>query len=238
MMAKFQQRLILEKMNRRLLIVVAHPDDEVLGCFGTVSKMICKGWKASTLVLCKGKMSRGVVDEQEVIDLRKEMYEANKAIGIEDVVQASFPDNAFDKVPLLDIIKLIEKEKRRCQPDIIFTHYANDLNIDHQITYRAVLTATRPLQTETVKEIYSMEIPSSTEWNAFSQRTIFAPNVFSDISTTIDLKLKAMSFYKSELRAYPHPRSLRHIRELARVNGTKVGLEYSENFILTRKIYA
>ena len=110
------------------------------------------------------------------------------------------------------------------------------MNIDHQITHVAVLTATRPMKDECVKTIYSMEIPSSTEWNCYAKETIFCPNTFVDISKTIDEKVRAMGIYKSELREYPHPRSLQHIKELANVNGTKVGLEYSENFMLIRSI--
>ena len=110
------------------------------------------------------------------------------------------------------------------------------MNIDHQITHKAVLTATRPMEDECVKTIYSMEVPSSTEWNSFSRETAFIPNIFFDVTETIDAKVNAMACYKSELREYPHPRSLQFIKELAKTNGIKVGLEYSENFMLIRGI--
>ena len=220
-----------------ILIVAAHPDDEVLGCFGTVAKMIRNGYEAYTLVLSGGKASRSNVDRKEIQLLKKEMRKANAEIGIREVFQENFPDNAFDSVPLLDIVKAIETVKDRVAPEVVFTHHVGDLNIDHQLTHRAVLTATRPMKGECVKTIYAMEVPSSTEWNGFSRDTVFVPNVFFDISETLDLKLKAMAHYASELRDYPHPRSLQHIRELAIVNGTKVGLTCSENFMLLRSIH-
>lgn len=223
-------------MNKTILIVAAHPDDEVLGCFGTVAKMIQEGYEAYTLILSGGKTSRGKVEKEEIENLKKEMLNANKTIGIKEVYQLNFPDNSFDSIPLLDIVKEIEKIKDLIQPSIIFTHHIGDMNIDHQLTHKAVLTATRPMDNECVKTIYSMEIPSSTEWNSFNVQTAFIPNVFVDISKTINLKINAMAEYISELREYPHPRSLQHIKELAKVNGTKIGLNYSENFILVRQI--
>ena len=223
-------------MSKKILIVAAHPDDEVLGCFGTVAKMIEEGYEGYSLILSGGKTSRGEVEQKELDELKTEMIKANKLIGIKEVFQADFPDNAFDSIPLLTIVKEIERIKNIVKPEIIFTHHIGDMNIDHQITHRAVLTATRPMEGECVKTIYTMEVPSSTEWNSYSKETVFIPNVFIDITNTIDKKITAMSAYKSELRNYPHPRSLQHLKEMAKVEGTKVGLKYSENFRLVRQI--
>lgn len=224
--------------SKKILIVAAHPDDEVLGCFGTVAKLIKNGHEAYALILSGGKASRGNVNKQELEILQSEMRQANALVGIKKLFSSDFPDNAFDSRPLLEIVKEIEKVKNEVQPEVIFTHHLGDMNIDHQITHQAVLTATRPMREECVKTIYAMEIPSSTEWNSFSIQNSFVPNVFFEIEETIDLKVEAMSKYKSELREYPHPRSLVHIKELARVNGTKVGLKYSENFLLIRNVNA
>ncbi|MEI7474097.1 MAG: PIG-L deacetylase family protein [bacterium] len=226
-------------MNKKILIVAAHPDDEVLGCGGTVAKLVKQGYEAYTLILGEGKTSRGIVTDEtkkEIEELNEEMQQANEILGIKKVFSLNFPDNSFDAVSLLSIVKEIETIKNQIKPEIIFTHHIGDMNIDHQITHKAVLTATRPMQDECVKEIYSFEIPSSTEWNSFSALTAFIPNVFYDITETIDLKISAMAKYNSELRDYPHPRSLQHINELSKVNGTKVGLKYSENFMLVRAI--
>ncbi|EAJ0349107.1 PIG-L family deacetylase [Campylobacter lari] len=213
--------------NNKILIIAAHPDDEVLGCFGTIAKYIQQGYEAYTLILGEGKTSREINSENEQEILEDELFKANNLLGIKKVFRKFFPDNAFDKIPLLEIVKSIEEVKNEIKPNIIFTHYEKDLNIDHQITYKATITATRSLQEESVKEIYSFEILSSTEWN---YPLSFQPDVFFDISETLDLKLKAMSFYQSELRNYPHPRSLEGIKINAQYQGMRVGLQYAEVF--------
>jgi len=225
-------------MSKKILIVVAHPDDEVLGCFGTVARLIKEGYEAYTLILGEGKTSR---DEQRVVEDKKdeiavlntEIQNANDAIGIKKVFIESFPDNRFDSVDLLDIIKVISRVKEEVKPDIIFTHYEHDLNIDHQIAYKAVITATRPMGNEYVKEIYSFEILSSTEWN---YPLSFSPDTFFDISDTLDLKIDSMKEYKSELCDYPHPRSLEGIELNAKYQGMRVGKKYVEAFKTIRCI--
>lgn len=220
-------------MNKKILIVAAHPDDEVLGCFGTVAKLIKKGYQAYTLILGEGKTSRDNFNKKELEKIKDEILKANNVIGIDKIFIEHFPDNRFDSVNLLDIVKVVEKVKNEIKPDIIFTHFKDDLNIDHQITYKAVITATRALKNESVKEIYSFEILSSTEWN---YPLSFNPDVYFDISSTIDLKLKAMSEYRSELREFPHPRSLEGIKLNAKYLGMRVGREYVEAFKCVRII--
>ena len=223
--------------NKTILIVAAHPDDEVLGCFGTIARMIKEGHRAYTLVLGEGKSSRAVtrndITQESYETLDDEFYKANKSIGISEVFRERFPDNAFDSVPLLQIIKSIEKIKQKIKPDIIFTHYESDLNIDHKITFQAVLTATRPMVGECVKEIYSFEILSSTEWKYPHS---FSPNVFFDIRDTLELKINAMNLYNSELCKYPHPRSLKGIELNANYRGLQVGLSSVESFMLIRLV--
>ena len=224
--------------SKKILIVAAHPDDEVLGCFGTVARLIQEGYEAYTLILGEGKTSR---DEErqvenkkdEIAILNNEILNANNVIGIKKVFAESFPDNRFDSVDLLDIIKVISKVKDEVNPDIIFTHYEHDLNIDHQITYKAVITATRPMQDECVKEIYSFEILSSTEWN---YPISFSPDTYYDISHTLDSKIKAMKEYTSELCEYPHPRSLKGIELNAEYHGMRVGKRFIEAFKTVRSI--
>jgi len=224
------------KENKTILIVAAHPDDEVLGCGGTIARLIKEGFEVYTLILGEGITSRDDMRdrkrrEEEITELKGEAKEANKILGVKEVFFYDFPDNRFDTVPFLDIVKVIEKVKNSINPEIIFTHYEMDLNIDHQITYRAVITATRPLKEETVKEIYSFEIPSSTEWR---YPLNFSPDVFFDISTTIDIKIKALEKYKTELKKYPHSRSLEGVKLIAKNWGIKVGLEYVEAFKVVR----
>ena len=225
-------------MSKKILIVASHPDDEVLGCFGTVARLIQEGYEAYTLILGEGKTSRDdkrIVENKkdEIAKLNNEIQDANNVIGIKKVFVESFPDNRFDSVDLLDIIKVISKVKDEVKPDIIFTHYEHDLNIDHQITYKAVVTATRPMQDECVKEIYSFEILSSTEWN---YPISFSPDTYYDISNTLDLKIKAMKEYTSELCEYPHPRSLEGIDLNAKYQGMRVGKKAVEAFKCIRII--
>ena len=222
----------------KILIVAAHPDDEVLGCFATVAKLIKEGHEAYTLILGEGKTSRDekrdIENKKEDIELlNDETYNANNLIGIKKVFFESFADNRFDSHDLLDIVKAISKVKEEVKPDIIFTHYENDLNIDHQLTYKAVMTTTRPMENECVKEIYSFEILSSTEWN---YPLSFSPDTFFDISDTLDLKIKAMQMYSSELCSYPHPRSLEGIKLNAKYHGMRVGKKYIEAFKSIRVI--
>ena len=224
-----------------ILLVFAHPDDEVLGCGATIAKFATQGANVSTLILSDGVTSRYNIKNptpafnKEIKNRQTEMEKANKLIGVKAVFTENFPDNSFDSVPLLDIVKKIENIKQKTKPQIIFTHHFGDMNIDHQITYQAVLTATRPMQGETVKEIYSCEIPSSTEWNLEPNKQ-FVPNVFFDVSKTIGKKVKALAEYKSELRKYPHPRSLQHIEELAKFRGVRCGLNFAEAFYLVRSV--
>ena len=225
-------------MKKKILIVAAHPDDEVLGCFGTVARLIKEGCEAYTLILGEGKTSRdeerlAEARKDDIVELNTEIERSNSLIGIKKVFVKSFPDNRFDSVDLLDIIKVISKVKEEVQPDIIFTHYENDLNIDHQITYKAVITATRPMKDECVKEIYSFEILSSTEW---SYPLSFSPDTYYDISDTIKLKIDAMKEYASELCEYPHPRSLEGIELNAKYQGLQVGNKYVESFKTIRTI--
>lgn len=217
-------------MKKKILVVVAHPDDEILGCGGTIARLIKQGYTAYSLILGEGLTSRDKeanrkIGNKEIKELKKQAHKANAIIGVNKIFIYDFPDNRFDTVPLLSIVKVIEAIKAKIKPQIIFTHYEKDLNIDHQITYRAVITSTRALPEETVKEIYSFEVLSSTEWN---YPLTFSPDVFFDISNTLEYKLKAMEIYKSELKDFPHPRSLEGIRLNAKYWGLRTGLKYAE----------
>ena len=224
-----------------ILVIAAHPDDEVLGCGGTMARLALESNDVYTLILGEGITARDkkrdlAKRENEIAELRKQVENANKILGVKKVYTYDFPDNRFDTVPLLDIIKTIEKIKKDIKPDIVFTHHYGDLNIDHQITFKAVMTAFRPTKDESVKEIYSFEIPSSTEWNAPSSLTYFMPDYFVDISKTIKLKVRAMKEYKCEIREYPHPRSIESIEIKAKQRGIQVGLEAAEAFEVIRLI--
>jgi len=228
-------------VERKILVVAAHPDDEVLGCGGTIAKLSrVRGGGAEVylLILGEGMTSRYEKREKgmqsmELKKLKSNINAAVKILGIKKTFVHDFPDNRFDSVALLDIVKVVERVKSEVKPDVIYTHHRGDLNIDHRATYDAVLTACRPIQGETVREIYSFEVLSSTEWNYPNS---FSPNAYVDISESIDKKIAAMKAYKSELKDWPHPRSGKAIEVLAQQRGCEVGLEYAEAFELIRKI--
>lgn len=226
---------------RTILVVAAHPDDEILGVGGTAAKHAACGDEVYAIILGEGQTSRGDKREdisQDVVkELHKNTMKSAKAIGYKDVFFADFPDNRFDQVDLLDIVKVVEKKVRELRPEVIYTHYSGDLNIDHQYTARAVLTATRPIGDYPVKEIYAFETLSSTEWNFdYSAQPAFCPNVYVDITEYYHKKEEAMNCYVSELCEFPHPRSLEGMDVLSKTRGMTVGIQRAEAFMLIRKI--
>ncbi|MCJ7656088.1 MAG: PIG-L family deacetylase [Dehalococcoidia bacterium] len=227
-------------MSKLILVIAAHPDDEVLGCGATIAKHALEGDKVCCLILGEGITSRydqrGDASRKKLKQLKSEAKQATQILGVKKISFRDFPDNRFDSVPLLDIVKVVEDFVSKLQPDVIYTHHGGDLNIDHQIVHRAVLTAARPLENCPVKEIYTFEVPSSTEW-AFQQfEPAFHPNVFVDITETLEIKVQALQIYESEARPFPHPRSPEALRAIARRWGSVVGLEAAEAFQLVRSI--
>lgn len=225
--------------NAKLLVVAAHPDDEILGCGGTVARLVKAGWEVYSLILGEGVTSRASESENEgtenaLDNLKRNARSAMHVLGVRDLFLHQFPDNRFDEVALLDIIQVIEKYIDQLQPQVVFTHALADLNIDHQRVHQAVLTATRPMQDTKVKEVYTFETLSSTEWN---YPVSFVPDTFVDITSTLSQKLDAMSSYISELRDYPHPRSLIGIQKNAEVWGMKTGRQAVEAFQTVRRCF-
>jgi LmbE family N-acetylglucosaminyl deacetylase len=229
--------------NKRIMIVVAHPDDELLGLGATMNRLI-RDYEVTTHVVILGE---GITSRSETRDPEKWQNElaihkenilnAQKAIGYHSVSTYDFADNRFDTVALLDIIKVIEKEKELFRPDVIFTHHGGDVNIDHQRTFESVLTACRPMRTETVKSIITFETPSGTEWRANSDPKHFLPNFFVTVSkNNLDAKIKGMESYEFESRPYPHPRSPKALEILAQRWGVAIGSEYAEAFQIIRNI--
>ncbi len=227
-------------MKNDTLVIAAHPDDEVLGCSGTIARLANEMKNVYVAILGEGITSRYSQREQadmrSLETLRKSSKCVSELLGVKELFQYDLPDNCFDTIPLLDIVKIIEALIDKVKPSTIFTHNGGDLNIDHSIIHRATLTATRPLAGQSVKQVYTYEVPSSTEW-AFGQFAAgFQANVFVDISGTLEKKIKAMAIYESEVRAFPHPRSPEALRALAKRWGAVAGLEAAEAFELIREI--
>lgn len=225
---------------KTVLVVAAHPDDEILGVGGTVARHAAAGDAVYALILGEGQTSRGArredTDSAVVDSLHRNTQESADKVGLRKVFFADFPDNRFDGVDLLDIVKAVEKVVEELRPQIIYTHYSGDLNIDHQCTARAVLTATRPIGAYCVEELYAFETLSSTEWAFdYSGQPAFCPNVFVDITDYYDRKEQAIRCYVSELCASPHPRSLEGMDALSKTRGMTAGMARAEAFMLIRK---
>ena len=229
--------------NKRIMLVVAHPDDELLGLGASMHKLIKQfNCKIKVVILGEGITSRS--NNRDVKKWKKELAvhkqnikNAAKAIGYHEVKTYDFADNRFDSVALLGLVKVIEKEKNDFKPEIIFTHHGGDTNVDHRQTFDAVITATRPMSHEVVKTIITFETPSSTEWQAFNHPNYFKPNLFLEVSKKdVDAKIKGMESYEFEKRKYPHPRSPKALEIQCQRNGVIVGKEYAEAFMLIRSI--
>lgn len=222
------------------LIIAAHPDDEILGCGGTMAKLAREGSRVFAAVLGEGitsRYDRRRQAEDETVDrLAADSRRAAERVGVEELFFFGLPDNRFDTVPLLDVVKLIEGLISRLAPEAVYTQHGGDLNIDHGIVFRATITATRPVAGAPVKALYAYEVASATEW-AFGQvRPRFQPNTFVDISDTLEAKIEAMKEYGGEIRDFPHPRSPEAITASARRWGAAVGCGAAEAFELIRAI--
>ena len=217
------------------MIIAAHSDDETLGCGGTIAALTAEGWNVHAVFLTDGVGARATSPNNNSYDQRRSAaHAAAKTLGIRSVTQLDFPDNQLDTVPILEVIQALEPVIADLEPQTIYTHIAEDLNIDHRICHQAVLTACRPQPGQSVCSIYGFEIPSSTEW-AFSASGIH-PNFFVDISKHLQIKLAALKNYETELRAFPHPRSIEGVTALAKWRGATVGLEAAEAFSVIRQI--
>jgi N-acetylglucosamine malate deacetylase 1 len=223
---------------KKILVVAAHPDDEVLGCGGTIKKLTLKGTKVKIVFLSDGETSRNINQKKKkkIVLLRKKAaLKASSILKAEKPIFLDYPDNQLDKLPLLNYVKDLEKIISSYKPEMIFTHSHSDLNIDHKIANSAVITATRPINT-TVKAILFFETPSSTEWNFTNDKKFFKPNFYFDVNACFKFKINALKQYKSELRKWPHPRSIKAINLNAKKNGSVIGCEFAEAFQVGRII--
>lgn len=231
----------MKEQASNILVVAAHPDDEVLGCGGAIARHVEEGSHVYVLIMAEGATSRHdsrdrTAAKANLDGLKKSAHAAAKILGIETLRMEQFPDNRLDSVDRLDLIKVIEEELDKHQPGIVYTHHAGDVNIDHRILHDSVIAACRPQPNSCVKELAFFEVPSSTEWQPPESAPAFQPNYFIEIEKYLDRKLEALKAYQSELRDYPHPRSLEAVEYLARWRGATVGYTAAEAFILGRKI--
>jgi N-acetylglucosamine malate deacetylase 1 len=222
-------------MGKNVLIVAAHPDDEALGCAGTMAKHVASGDKVHVIFMTNGVGSRNTTSNSDIENRQAAARKSADILGVTSMKHFDFPDNKMDTVPLLDIVKSIENVINKLQPEIIYTHHIGDLNIDHQITHKVVITACRPQPSFCVKEIYAFEVLSSTEWQTPGYLP-FTPNVYIDVSNQIEIKRKSLEIYSEEMHKTPHSRSFDNMLNLSSFRGNSIGVDYAEAFKLLRYI--
>ena len=232
--------MALDAMNQ-VLVVAAHPDDEVLGCGGTIAQHSNSGDHVQVLIVAEGSTSRQQTrDRAQIVDELSALAEAAQVagsiLGAAGVELLDLPDNRLDSWDRLDLIKRIEERVDHCQPDCIYVHHSGDVNVDHRRLHEAVVTACRPMPGHVVRRLLSFEVASSTEWQPPGSAPAFQPNWFVDISDQWERKREALMAYSSEMRDWPHARSLKAVEHLARWRGAQVGVEAAEAFSLLREL--
>jgi LmbE family N-acetylglucosaminyl deacetylase len=218
-----------DKRHGGVLCIAAHPDDEVLGCGGVLAQHARRGEPVTIAIVCEGESLRygpGGVGQKDHIQ------RAAEKLGCGSVRHLRFADQALDTMRLTDLIAPLEKIVREVKPRVVYAQYGGDVNRDHQILFQAILVATRPTET-CIEAVYAFDTASSTEW---AYPRTFVPDTWMDISSTLDAKLAAMACYESELRPYPHPRSLKALEYRARAHGNQVCMEAAEVFMTVRRI--
>ncbi len=220
----------------RVLVIAAHPDDEILGCGGTMARHVDEGDVVDILIVSEGSKSRLDGNNEKVYNLRDCSEKSARLLGAKSVTHFGLPDNQLDTISRLQLIQRIEKQIEMANPNIVYCHDGGDVNIDHRIINEAVITACRPVPGSKVRKLLSFEIASSTEWGVAGFNKRFEPNYYVDISKYKKIKLKALEIYKDEMRQWPHPRSIRAVECQMTLRGAQAGLRAAEAFCILREI--
>ena len=224
-----------------VLVVGAHPDDEVLGCGGTIAWHVARGDAVHVAIMGEGATSRHAGSQDaahsaEIQRLGDCARRCGEILGISSIYFHCFPDNRMDSFEQLVINRAVSQIVTERQPTVIYTHHAYDLNVDHRCIHEGVMTACRPLPESKVRKILCFETPSSTEWQTPAPHATFTPQYHVDITEMLDLKMRALAEYETEMRPFPHPRSLEGVTHLARWRGASIGRPAAEAFMVSRII--
>jgi len=216
----------------RVLVIAAHPDDEVLGMGGTIAALTARGEEVRIVVVTDGSSTQYPGDAEIRSRKEEEARRAASELGVEDYVHLDFPDMRLDTLPHVEVNGIVEEHVRAFAPEVVYT-VQPDVNLDHRVLFDSVSVATRPIAGQPVRRLLTYAPTSSTEWTP-APVNWFVPNWYVDVTTTIERKIAAFAHYESERREYPHPRSERAIRATAEFHGTACGFEYAEPFVLVR----
>jgi LmbE family N-acetylglucosaminyl deacetylase len=220
-----------------ILVICAHPDDDVLGCGATLARHAAAGDHVTVCFLTDGEGARASATERHVRKRQQAAEQAASILGVQALEFGQFPDNRLDTIAMLDLARHVEGLASQFPADVIYTHHGGDLNVDHRLVFQAVMTAYRPIASHSQPEtILTFEVPSSTEWSSPEVGPVFVPNHFVDVSPTLDQKLRALDAYHDEMRPFPHPRSSEVVKTLAAWRGANSGLKAAEAFTLVRRI--
>jgi LmbE family N-acetylglucosaminyl deacetylase len=222
-----------------ILVIAAHPDDEILGLGGTLLKHTANGDKVYIHILTDGHSSRKRENDNIEKSVKKRLSCAEKAadtLGAAALHFSDFLDQKLDAVPIIKIIHEIESFAAKINPDYVYTHHTGDVNYDHKVTFQAVINAFRPASNIFPVKLFSFETISASEWGLPASESLFNPNYYVDISAFLKKKLELIKCYEDELKEYPHPRSLKGIELIAQRWGTVIHSEAAEAFILLRGI--
>jgi LmbE family N-acetylglucosaminyl deacetylase len=212
--------------NKTVLVIAAHPDDEVLGAGGTIAKHGLAGDQVSVVIVTEGASVQFPNDPSKANLKSEQAHRAAKILGVKQVYEGSFPDQQLDQLPVLEIIQFLESVMREVKPQIVYTHHFAELNQDHRVCHEATLIATRPFAVASLERLLCFSVDTL----SFPGNQAIVHNVYNDITDTLETKLEALSAYETEVRPYPHPRSSEALRLIAGHNGALVGLKAAEVF--------
>lgn len=223
-------------MQNKILVIAPHADDEVIGCGATMAKAISNGDEVYVIIATNANIGAPeLFDKKDIENVRQEALDAHKHLGVKKTFFLDFPAPSLNAFPEYKISIELSKIISDLKPNILYIPHPGDLHQDHKAIYRASLVAARPQGDYSIKEIYCYETLSETEWAPYQEKS-FIPNVFNDTSDYFEKKIEAMRFFKSQIKEFPHTRSIETFEALAKFRGATVGVKRAESFILERKI--